>query len=123
MEFFPDLSPELFGGVLFNALSFLLPTARRRTKEEMVSVDGVHARFAAGRKENEREKEGEMDGSLSPWALVRERTPRAFRSSLYFYRVVRRCMNIDIISPLLFCLYEINRLHQRVRIHRRSQSG
>jgi hypothetical protein len=70
MDFFPDLSPELFGGVLFNALSFLLPTARRRTKEEMVCVDGVHARFAAERKEKEREKEGEMDGSLPPWALV-----------------------------------------------------
>ena len=122
MEFFPDLSSELFVGVLFNALSFLSPTARRGTKEEMVCVDGVHARFAAERKEKEREKEGEMDGSLSPWALVRERTPRAFRSSLYFYRVVRRCMNINIISPL-FCLNEINRLHQRVRIHRRSQSG
>lgn len=95
MEFFPDLSPELFVGVLFNALSFLSPTARRGTKEEMVCVDSVHARFAAGRKEKEREKEGEMDGSLSPWALVRERTdttrfsleslflPR--RSSLYEY--------------------------------------
>jgi hypothetical protein len=35
-----------------------------------VCVDGVHARFAAERKEKEREKEGEMDGSLPPWALV-----------------------------------------------------
>lgn len=78
MEFFPDLSPERVGVVLFNALSFLSPTARRGAKEEMVCVDGVHARFAAERKEKEREKEGEMDGSLSPWALVRERTPRAF---------------------------------------------
>lgn len=74
MEFFPDLSPERVGVVLFNALSFLSPTARRGAKEEMVCVDGAHARFAAERKE----KEGEMDGSLSPWALVRERTPRAF---------------------------------------------
>ena len=55
-EFFPDLSPELFVGVLFNALSFLSPTARRGTKEEMVCVDGVHARFAAERKEKERER-------------------------------------------------------------------
>ena len=86
MEFFPDLSPELFVGVLFNALSFLSPTARRGTKEEMVCVDGVHARFAAERKEKEREKEGEMDGSLSPWALVREDTTRFSLESLFLPR-------------------------------------
>jgi len=56
MEFFPDLSPERVGVVLFNALSFLSPTARRGAKEEMVCVDGAHARFAAERKEKERKR-------------------------------------------------------------------